>query len=198
MNYLHSRRQEDYDVVFQLEELVNRIDTEVTSYLLDIMKEAGRDNYWVADAYTSYLEILKNYERISDLITNLAEYYSLMFENKEKLSNEAVEELEAMYDVIYRMMQGSLEIFSTGDVSDVSAVYKEEDYLDLMEKKNREKHFQRLADGICTTKVASSVYVDILASLERIGDHTMNVSRYMVSNVKTHGIHESARLGGDV
>ncbi|WP_331836947.1 hypothetical protein [Erysipelothrix piscisicarius] len=48
---------------------------------------------------------------------------------------------------------------------------QDEDYLDLIDEKYRERHFHRISDGICDDPIASSLYVDILASLERLGDH---------------------------
>ena len=58
--------------------------------------------------------------------------------------------------------------------------------MDLIEVKYREKHFQRMAEGICTSKVASSIFVDVLGTLERIGDHGVNVARNVYSAVKLH------------
>ena len=43
-----------------------------------------------------------------------------------------------------------------------------------------------MAEGICDTKVASSIFIDILGILERIGDHGVNVARNVSSTVKTH------------
>ena len=43
-----------------------------------------------------------------------------------------------------------------------------------------------MAEGICDTKVASSLFVDILGTLERIGDHSVNVARNVFSVVKYH------------
>ncbi len=39
----------------------------------------------------------------------------------------------------------------------------------------REKHFRCIADGTATTEIISSVFVDILGSFERIGDHAVNI-----------------------
>lgn len=184
-DYLKSKDKEDYEVVMQLEEMVNAIDTELTAYLLKIMQNASGDAT-IAEAYTRNLEIIKNYERMSDLSTNLVEFYKLAYDNREIFTDDAIQDLDTMYSLLKTMIRRSIDIFVSEDSAQFDALVEDEAYLDLVEKKYREKHFQRLAEKICETKVASSVYVDILGILERIGDHSVNVGRYIVSPIKTH------------
>lgn len=184
--YLHSGEQEDYDVVLQLEEMINSLDTDLTEYLLEIAKEANKAGSHIAETYTKNLEIIKNYERMSDLSTNLVEFYRMAFENRESFSEDALRDLDTMYQLLLDMLNRSLMIFEEEDLNGFEALMRDEEYLDLIEEKYREKHFQRMAEGICDTKVASSVYIDILGILERIGDHGINVARYVSSAVKLH------------
>ena len=183
--YLHSRDEEDYEVVNQLEGMVNKLDTEITSYLLKIAK-SGMQNETIAETYTKTLEIVKNYERISDLSTNIVGFYKLVFEEREYFSDEGSNDLDTMYQLISSMLNRSLKIYKNDDLTKYDALIQDEEYLDLIEAKYREKHFQRMAEGIETTKVASTVYVDILSTLERIGDHGVNVARNVHSAIKFH------------
>ena len=48
-----------------------------------------------------------------------------------------------------------------------------------------------MAEGICYSKVASSIFIDALGILERIGDHGVNVARYVSSVVKLHDGHDN-------
>ncbi|HEY4538335.1 MAG TPA: Na/Pi cotransporter family protein [Erysipelothrix sp.] len=184
-SYLHSGDREDYDVVLQLEEMINALDTDLTEYLLEIAKEASGTGH-IAETYTKNLEIIKNYERMSDLSTNLVEFYRMVFENRETFSEDALRDLDTMYQLLLDMLERSLKIFEYEDLNGFEALIRDEEYLDLIEDKYREKHFQRMAEGICDTKVASSIYIDILGILERIGDHGVNVARYVSSAVKLH------------
>ncbi|NMB18626.1 MAG: Na/Pi cotransporter family protein, partial [Erysipelothrix sp.] len=184
-NYLHSRNEEDFQDVMQIESMVNQIDTNVVAYLLKISK-SGIQNEENAEMYMRYLEVVKNYERMSDLSTNLVEFYQTVFEVDESFSEEAMEDLDTMYQLLINMVERSANIFEHEDFSRYDSLIKDEDYLDMIEAKYKEKHYRRMAEGICDTKVASSLFVDILGTLERIGDHGVNVARNVFSVVKYH------------
>lgn len=183
--YLGSRDEEEFDVVNQLEEMVNRLDTDITTYLLKIAK-SGIHSEVSAENYTKNLEIVKNYERMSDLSTNLVAFYRLIVEEREHFSEEALNDLNTMYQLLVDILRRSLHIYVNEDLTGFEALLRDEEYLDLIEVKYREKHFQRMAEGICTSKVASSIFVDVLGTLERIGDHGVNVARNVYSAVKLH------------
>lgn len=182
--YLNTHKQEDYDKIFSIEEIMNTIDTNITTYLLKIVKASPSEE--IADMYTRYLEIVKNLERMSDLNTNLGDFYKLILDNHESLSEDALEDLNTMYTMLNNIVKRSLESFETEDTSLLKSILKDEEYLDIIEIKYREKHFQRLAMGICNTKVTASIYVDILSTLERIADHSVNVARFIKSPIKEH------------
>lgn len=183
--YLHSRKEEDFEFVLEIEEVINKLDTDLTKYLLDVAKE-GNQTGDIAENYTKNLEIIKNYERMSDLSTNLVEYYHLIYENRESFSADALHDLDTMYQLLLDILRRSLKIYEDGDLGNLESLYRDEEYLDLIERKYREKHFHRMAHEICDTQVASSIYVDILSILERIGDHGINVARYVSSAINTH------------
>ena len=182
--YLSSRDSEDADVVDQLEEMVNALDVNITQYLLAIAKSSSAGH--ITETYTQNLEVVKNFERMSDLTTNIVEFYALVFENREKFTPDAIEDLNTMYSLLLNIIKRSMAIYGGGSMNDFESLLKDEEYLDLIEKKYREKHFQRMAEGVCDGKVTSSVYVDILGILERIGDHAINVARYAFMPVKDH------------
>lgn len=173
-NYLKNHDEEDIEVIEQFEEITNQLDRQLINYLIAIGKDAASGAALTKD-FIANLEIVKNIERIGDISTNLGEFYQRILENKETLSDDAMEDLDAMYGLVFKMIERAFLVFKTGNLKEFDNLMKDEEKLNLMNQDFREKHFRRIADGITTTEIISSVFVDILGSLERIGDHAVNI-----------------------
>lgn len=187
--YLEKRDPEDFTFHQELEVMINKLDRELTRYLLEIGKEANltEDNRMALNAY---LEAVNNLERIGDLSINLSEMYQRIFEHEESFSPSAMEDLNMMYQLILDLYDRSIAIFQEGNLKEKERVYRDEEYINLIERKYREKHFQRMSDGLCPTEVASSLYTDILSHLERIADHSINIVKQSEVAILEKEIHD--------
>ncbi len=183
--YLNEKDPEHADVVYQLEDLVNRADTNITSYLLKLAK-SGFSPQFDAIAYTQALNMVKNYERMSDLNINLVRFYSMVYEEDENFTDEGLADLNMMYELMLDIAMRSQNILIEENESDYIRLLKDEEYLDLIEIKYRNQHFNRLTEGLDETTIASSVYVDILGTMERIGDHSVSAARNVFTVIKKH------------
>lgn len=188
--YFNAGDDEDYQSVLSLENVINTLDMDITNYLLKIAREFHHPANHIDD-YTKNLEIVKNFERIGDLNLNLVNFFHLLNENKEEFSFHATEELVKMMSILLEILEETLVIFENQDSSNMEHVLILEDKLDNLEQLFRGNHFERLRDGICYTPVASSIYVDILSTLERMGDHSVNAARFVDNAIKVHAIAEN-------
>lgn len=163
---------------FQMEDIINNLDKKITQYVTLI----GRENLSDQDMedYNTYLQVTKNLERVGDLATNLVEFFDLVYDARETFSDYAKNELAEMFDVVDQMLNDALKIFSEGDLQLEKAILKQEDFLDQLESRSRQLHFDRMRKGECGSAIASSVYVDILGTIERIGDHAANICKTTV------------------
>jgi phosphate:Na+ symporter len=184
--YLLKGNKNDLEAVLQLETIINSLDSKITDYLLLIAREGLSEND--LEEYTTNLQIIKNLERIGDLSVNLTEFYEMIFDANEKLSDQAMEDINQMYDLVNHMITRALRIFNEKDFNLHTSVLEDENYLDLLEYKARQKHFDRMANQTCLADVGGSVFVDILGTIERIGDHACNISKNSVNIHVTHEI----------
>lgn len=186
--YLIKKENNYKSTVLQLEEIINSLDTKVTTYLLKIAKQNLSDDLSIE--YATNLQVMKNLERISDLSTNLIEFYEMVYENKESFSDNAHEELNQIYELLVHNLSTALEIYETNNYSNYQTLTEDEAYMDLLEYQFRENYIKRLTHEKSTADVASSVYVDILGTLERMADHSYNVATNTVNPVKVHQTKE--------
>ncbi len=133
--------------------------------------------------YNLQSSIIKSYERIADLAINLVEFYEMVFDDKNNFSNEAIEEINMMYGIFKEMFEYTSKIYFDKEIKYFEKLNTLENKLDNTEYEVRMNHFRRISNDSCSSIVASSVYCDIIGTIERMGDHCMNISRYCLSEL---------------
>lgn len=186
--YFNKEPKVSLNSITELEDIINNFDTKITDYLLLISKEKLNEDDIEQNSIN--LQIVKNLERIGDLTMNLGEFFDLVYDARESFSQQALDEVNNMFDLVIHMLNRSLKIYEHNDFSLLQSVKEDETYLDLLESKARNNHFARMRSDECPTTIGGSVFVDILGTLERMGDHAENIAR-SVFNVHTQ--HEARR-----
>lgn len=184
-NYLNHTPKINLDSIVQIEDIINNFDTKITDYLLVISKQSLNEKDTEANSVN--LQIVKNLERVGDLVMNLGEFFDLVYDVRETFSEPAMTDMNNMFETVRHMLNRALRIYAENDYALLTSVKEDEAYLDLLELKARQRHFDRMRSEECTTAVGSSVYVDILGTLERIGDHAENIAK---SAVDVRTVHE--------
>ena len=157
----------------QYEDAINSLDSKITDYLMTIAHNSLSDHD--TDEFINNLQIIKNIERVGDLTMNLNEFYELTYDDKGAFTDEAIRDVNEMYETVLEMNEIALAYFSTREEHYIQMINDKENYLDLVEEKARQRHFKRMAGEVCGSGVAASIFVDILGTLERIGDHIWNI-----------------------
>ncbi len=139
----------------------------------------------------SYFHVLNDLERIGDHAENFCEIGVQMQEEGLMFSNQAQVELKEMSDKVLRMFEIASKAFESKDVSRLDELTNLENEVDGLKKTLSAGHYARLAEGKCTVE-HSPYFTSIIAGLERVADHLVNVG-YSVLNPT--GSQSEARLG---
>ena len=183
--YLVTKDKKHFHEVNQLEDMINSLDTKIESYLLKISKQSLTEE--LADEYSAGLQVQKNFERIGDLVQNLVEYFEMIYDSGEESQKEAMEELTSIYELLIHMYINGVDVYKGGDHHLYEVMKEDENNLNYMEYELRASHFRRMTSQHEEATVTTSLYVDILGTLERIGDHIFNIARLTFDPIKTHG-----------
>lgn len=174
---------EDREILAQNESLINNCDKRITKFLIDTSISTSIPPQ-EKEKIRVDLETVKNLERIGDLAVNLAEFFDMVFEEDGTFTSVAQQEINSMFDTLEQMYDWCIQIY---DKRDITAPYDTlmelEEKLDRMEVIYRNAHFTRMEKGECNNAVAASTYSDILGTLERMGDHCVNVAKSILSMV---------------
>lgn len=173
--------EEDMDILNRNEAMINKFDKKITDYLIQVSVQPNLTEQDIMDQRLN-LETTKNFERLGDLASNLAEFYNMVYSEEQEFSEAAMKDMNTMYDQFMDMFDDAVEIFVTKNQITYGRLLGKEDRMDSLEYESRERHFGRMSNHTCTSPVAESVYCDILGTLERMGDHCCNIARSSVTS----------------
>lgn len=159
--------------VYKTEKYIDWLCEQITTYMTKINQNAIplRD----ADLIAGYFHVCSDIERIGDHAEDIADVVKYFTEKDVHMSDYAKEDLKGMMDVVNKLMRDSLDMFVTGDMTNMEEVRALEDETDSLELSLQDKHVQRLSEGKCSVR-AGIFFSDIVSGIERVGDHAINIA----------------------
>ena len=113
--------------------------------------------------------------RIAEIADNFVKYTARICDNQLSLSEAAATGTSEMVDTIHKLFQFTKELILTGDLSLLPHIDSIEDKIDHYRKILIDGHIERVNAGVCTPAI-SSVYINLVSNLERLGDHITYVA----------------------
>ncbi|WP_172679089.1 Na/Pi cotransporter family protein, partial [Clostridium paraputrificum] len=112
---------------------------------------------------------------IGDHADNIADLTIEKINKNLKYSKDAIDELYEIYNSTLEALEIAIDSYVTRDITKAKSIIDVEDKIDAYQRTYREKHIQRLYDGKCNA-FAGAVFLDLISSFERIGDHSTNIT----------------------
>ena len=169
--------EEGYERVCGAEELVDRYEDALGSYLLQITptEMTAKQN----EDLHKYLHAITDFERISDHARNLAESAKEMFDKRIEFSQASEYELGVLSAAVSEIVDMAVRAFEGDEMALALQVEPLEDVIDNLCDLMRNHHIDRLQQGICTLQ-HGFVFNDLLTNFERVGDHCSNIAVAMI------------------
>ena len=176
--YLFERNEEDKVNAYRVGKAVDVLDLKITNYVIEATfnKDVGQ-----AQSNKSYviLQSVGDIERIGDHAENILELTDSCIEGNVEFSDDAKESLRAMFGHVQQIVVDAMNALEMNDKELAKDVIGFDDMIDQMEACLRKGHIDRLNAGQCTG-TAGAIYLDIINNLERIGDHCVNIAKYVL------------------
>ena len=113
--------------------------------------------------------------RIAEIADNFLKYTARICDNQLSLSETAESGTNEMVDTIHKLFQFTKELILTGDLTLLPHIDSIEEQIDHYRKTLIDGHIDRVNAGVCTPAI-SSVYINLVSNLERLGDHITYVA----------------------
>ncbi len=169
------------DKVFETEELINKIEKEITEYLVLLSSESLSISQ--RTTVTNFLYTIDDIERVGDHVENIVELARYKEQQGLSFSKDGMDGLNEIFEKCEEAFMKTMKSFETDDESLANEVLKIEDIVDSLEKKSRAEHMDRLSRMECLTE-PGVLYLDTIANLERISDHSVNIAMYILDKYK--------------
>lgn len=121
---------------------------------------------------------ISNIERVGDHAENIAELAKEKINHNINFSQQAMKEITEICNTAVESFENALAARKAENMECINRVYELEDKVDSLEEELRQKHIERLAQGLCDSETGI-VFIDVIVNLERISDHSMNIANYV-------------------
>jgi phosphate:Na+ symporter len=154
------------------ENTVDLLEKEISDFLVKVSQNAISTEQ--SQTITSMLHMVNEIERIGDHCERLLKLLRRKYSHKYEFTGEANSAIEEMSDKITKF----LELLSQTLMEPKNILPKAdvlENRIDELRKEMRKNHVARLNEGTCDVN-SGLVYIDMVTSFEKIGDHAFNVA----------------------
>ena len=128
-----------------------------------------------SESIGSLMNMVNDLERIGDHCENLWELGTRKIEEKISFSYSGENEIGGIAEKTLDFLRFVINAMENDDRTIASTAIEYEDAIDELEESLRANHISRLNTGECAVQ-PGLVFIDMLHSFEKIGDHTFNVS----------------------
>lgn len=152
---------------------INYINKGMTNYLIKLSSQSlsRKDEKFVG----SLFHVVTDIERIADYAKNFMDDAREMIDCGNRFTDDALIELEDMYDKVMAMFDEAMFIFENNEVGKLPDFSAREDEVDMTKRVLGINHIKRLNSGGCSVETGTHFY-SIITSLERIADHLTNIA----------------------
>ncbi|MEC9492752.1 Na/Pi cotransporter family protein [Flexistipes sp.] len=161
------------DKIYRKEDVVDLLEKDITDFLVKLFQKSVSEKN--SEVINNIFHVLHDIEKIADHAENIAKFTESIIDNKISFSEEALDEMNEIFDVTIRFSSNVLDEYNKGNLpKDIDT--QDEDLIDKYKRKFKNNHMRRFNEGKCNVD-AGIVYVDILNNLEKAGDHSFNIAQ---------------------
>ena len=185
---LKSFHKKKAEQIYANEVKIDMYEDKLNSFMLKLSaKELSEEDN---NRISQLMLTIGDFERIGDHANYMLQIAEKLKDSDRRLSSEAIEELKVIVHAVSEIFMVSFEAYKTDNIVLAKEVEALEAVIKRIIRKVKNRHIQRLKDGLCTPDV-SFLFSDLLNDLRRIAAHCGNIATSVIQlQDKTLDKHE--------
>ncbi len=161
-----------FERVKECENTIDKMDDKLGAYLLALSeRELGEEN---SRAVSELLHSMSEVEQMGDSIQKIAECCNELYEKKLSFSESARGELDHIAGAVKEIVALTVKLLTTREKAYVVRIEALEEIIDSLEARLKDRHVERLQEGVCSTGTAF-VFINLISFFEKIADNCSNL-----------------------
>ena len=166
------------------EKFLDRTESVMVDYLLKITaKDISIPDSRLA---TEIMHSVSDFEKIGDYCGSLAQEAEFHHVQNVAFSADGKRELDCAAEAVRAIIDMTVQAYGKEDAVIAARVEPLEETVDLMEETLKNKHIERLQNGLCSTKSSIS-FVEVLTDMDRIASHCANIALHLTQRLNSTG-----------
>lgn len=166
-----------FDKITENEQKIDDITLIITKFLVELSASEVAVEEFKRIGHTYH--VLNDIERIGDHAENILELAVERNRHGVEITPEGKEELKVIYALTDLALQTAIRSYETRDRELAGSIIETEIQIDFLQKEYRNAHIQRLQAEKCSA-LSSILFLDVISNLERVGDHSKNITDTIV------------------
>ena len=162
------------------EDNIDLLTDRLSNYLVQLSPHIKLDNQVLI--LDQYYKVVTEFERLGDHAMNIEEVAERMQEKGIRFSEQAMEEIAVMRELIERILRHAELAFGKRDVDAANHIEPLEEVVDDLVSALKEGHVERLRVGVCNVD-AGAFFLNLLGDIERISDICSNIGIATITRV---------------
>ena len=174
INAFTSKDYSKLDEVEQYRKQLKFYSSSITKYIIKVSNKevAYEDEKTLGMIHHALTDV----DRLSELAENIRRYCRTVEETGLTFSPAVMDEIKHMQSVLDDQFAAVVDVFEYKVASRLPEIEAREDIVDDCKKALLEAHIKRLNEGECKIE-SSSVFINLVGNLERVGDHLAKIAR---------------------
>jgi len=170
--------------VTNLEQAVDNLQSAITQYLVELSQRDLSEE--VSGELPVLIHSVNDIERIGDHAENIVELTERRVEKKLPFTDDAIKELNLMWNELNSMMIEAEEALRKNDQRLAENVLAREQRINKFQVDLKKSHVDRLNQGSCNI-LSGIVFMDLVDNMEKIGDHLTNIAQGIIGEMRWRG-----------